>query len=284
MSDSSTDFYHQKTDAELQFFVDNPDYYQPSLVDAARRELRRRGVAPAGAAAPEATPQHLPEEPAESSSRTGLIALVVAAVLVLSLGTFYFLKTKEKPAPVVVVAKPKAPPKLVEVATSVIPDFGAAVLRSVQTQVQRVPAAERTATAEAGQPMHQYRELAKRFWTAETQAEYVFEEVRNQKITPALPGHVQAAQASWELFNKALLYSYKFGPAMTSHLDLMSRVARQQQEGLADLLIVANNPQPFENEKTKKRTADVSDLLSGLLPKSPVTDKPYNTIVRHVQL
>nr|GFD52926.1 hypothetical protein [Tanacetum cinerariifolium] len=31
-----------KTDAELRFFVENPGYYQPELVAAARRELRRR--------------------------------------------------------------------------------------------------------------------------------------------------------------------------------------------------------------------------------------------------
>lgn len=31
------DFYHKKTDAELQFFIDYPELYQPSLIDAARR-------------------------------------------------------------------------------------------------------------------------------------------------------------------------------------------------------------------------------------------------------
>lgn len=282
MSDSATDFYHQKTDAELQFFVDNPSLYHPSLIEAARRELRRRGLLPAVAAPAPATTQYNHEE-AASSSRTSIIAVAIAVVLALGLGAFFFLKSEKKPAPVI-VAKPKAPPHLVEVATSVIPDFGAAVVRSVQAQVQRLPEAERTSTAKAGQPMHQYRELAKRFWTAETQTEYVFEEVRNHKITPALPGHVQAAQASWELWNKAMRYSFTFGPTATSHVDLMSRVALQQQEGLADLLIVANNPQPYENEKTKKRDADISDLLSGLLPKSPVTGRPYNTIVRHIHL
>ena len=71
---------------------------------------------------------------------------------------------------------------------------------------------------------------------------------------------------------------------MTTHLDIMTRVAQQQQEGLNDLLIVANNPQSYENDQTRKRTTDVSDLLSGLLPKSPVTGRPYNTIVRRVRL
>ena len=71
---------------------------------------------------------------------------------------------------------------------------------------------------------------------------------------------------------------------MANHLDLMTRVANQQKEGLADLLLVARNPQAYENEKTRKRAADISDLLSGLLPKSPVTGRPYNTLVRHISL
>ena len=50
MANSIDDFYHQKTDAELQFFVDHPELYQPSLIEAARGELRRRGVVPTLAA------------------------------------------------------------------------------------------------------------------------------------------------------------------------------------------------------------------------------------------
>ena len=71
---------------------------------------------------------------------------------------------------------------------------------------------------------------------------------------------------------------------MRAHLYIMTRVARQQQDGLNVLLSVANNSQSYENIQTRKRTADAGDLLSGLLPKSPVTGQPYNTIVRRVRL
>ena len=284
MSDSSTDFYHQKTDAELQFFVDHPSYYQPSLIDEARRELRRRGVrAPVVPilAAP------LPPEPAAPGLKTGPLVGGIAVVLALSLGVWFYISQRNnsaaKPAATEKVV-PKAPPRLTEVATSTIPDFGPAVRAAVQRQVQRVPAAERTAAAKETLPMHQYRELAKRFWTAETQTEYVLNQARRGQLDAALPGHVQAAEATWEQWDKALRYSYKFGPGMANHLDIMSRVAREQQEGLNDLLIVANNPQEYENDKTRRRDADVSDLLSGLLPKSPVTGEPYTTIVRRVKL
>ncbi|MGY3088646.1 uncharacterized protein HemX [Hymenobacter sp. UYAg731] len=283
MADSITDFYHQKTDAELQFFVENPDHYQPDIVAEARRELRRRGVAlPQPAPAPLATAA----APATRSLPTGPLVLAVAVVLALGLGVFYFIKQNNNPAPTVAAApaKPKAPPRLIAVATSTIPDFGPAVTASVQRQVQRIPAAERAAAAQEAMPLRQYRELAKRFWTAETQTEYVMNQARQGQLDAALPGHIQAVEATWEQWNKALRYSYKFGPAMTTHLDLMTRVAQQQQEGLNDLLIVANNPQSYENDQTRKRTADVSDLLSGLLSKSPVTGQPYNTIVRRVRL
>jgi hypothetical protein len=194
------------------------------------------------------------------------------------------VKKTDQPASKAKAKTHKAPPRLIEVATSVIPNYEGVVAQCVDQQLKRVPAGERAAAKQAGQPLRQYRELTKRFWTAQTQTEYVTEQARKNQLTPALAGHVESVMATWQQWNKANVYGYKFGPAMADHLDLMNRVARQEQEGLEDLLLVAKNPQPFENEKTKKRAADVSDLLSGLLPKSPVTGRPYNTVVRHVQL
>jgi len=276
------DFYHQKTDTELQFFIDHPELYQPSLIDAARRELRRRGVAPVPLAPLETAP--FDYAPGPTGLRTGALTLGLAAVLLVGLGGFYFVK-QHKPAAVAATAeKPKAPPRLEEVETSVIPDYGAAVKASVQRQVQRVPAAERATAAQATMPMHQYRELAKRFWTAECQTEYVFEQARQGKMDAALPGHVESAMATWQQWYKANAYRYQFGPKMTQHLDAMARVAQQQQEGLADLLIVARNPQSYETAKTRQREADVNDLLSSLLTKSPATGKPYPVLIRKMHM
>ena len=280
MADSIDDFYHQKTDVELQFFVDHPDLYQPSLIDAARGELRRRGVAPVPLPPLETAP--LDYAPGPPGLRTGPLTLGLAAVILLGMGGFYFVKQKDKPA--AAAEKPKAPPHLEEVATSVIPDYGAAVKVSVQRQVQCVPAGERATAARATLPMHQYRELAKRFWTAECQTEYVFERVRQGKVDAFLPGHVESAMATWEQWNKATVYHYQFGPQMTQHFDAMTQVARQQQEGLADLLIVVRNPQPYATAKTCQREADVNDLLSSLLLRSPVTARPYPVLVRKMHL
>jgi hypothetical protein len=286
VSNSASDFYQQKTDAELLFFVEHPEHYQPSLIEEARRELRRRGVLLAAPATPAAPVDFATDEPAAGPKVRPALA-GAAALLVIGLGVFYFAKTTKgtsTPAASVAAAPRKAPPRLITVATSVMPTYDGAVAKAVAQQLQRVPAAERTAATQANQPMHQYRELAKRFWAAETQTEYVLEEARLGHFTDALPGHVLAAGATWEQWNKATVYGYKFGPAMAVHYDLMTRVARQQQEALLDLILVAKNPQTYENDKTRRRAADVSDLLSGLLPKSPVTGRPYNTVVRRVHL
>lgn len=283
MSNPFADFYHQKTDAELLFFIEHPEYYQPSIIEEARRELRRRGVSLAAPASSEPLAAFPADEPAARPKVSPLLA-GVAALLVVGLGIFYFAKGPSTPPAPVAAAPRKAPPRLITVATSVMPTYDGAVAKAVAQQLQRVPAAERTAATQAGQLMRQYRELTKRFWAAETQTEYVLKEARGGKFTAALPGHAEAAAATWQQWNKATVYGYKFGPAMATHYDLMTRVARQQQEALADLILVANNPQAYENDKTRQRAADVSDLLSGLLSKSPVTGQPYKTVVRHVDL
>ena len=279
MSDTLTDFYHLKTDAELRFFVEHPELYQPELVALARRELQRRGIALAGGAALPAAPAH---EAAPSRSWGKIVGLGLG---LLALGGTYWLQMRADAAEAVLRARQEArrrlpPPRLTEVATSAIPNYDGVVARAVAQQLARVPAAEKA----NAQHLRQYRELAKRFWTAETRTEYVLNKAREGKFDAALVGHVEAVEAGWEPWRKATLYGYKLGPVMANHLDLMTRAARQQQEGLADLYLVAKNPQPFENEKTQRREADVSDLLSGLLPKSPVTGRAYNTVVRRVRL
>ncbi|MBF9239701.1 hypothetical protein I2I05_20075 [Hymenobacter sp. BT683] len=279
MSDAATDFYHKKTDAELLFFVEHPDYYQETLVDAARRELRRRGVAPT---APLAAAAPLPE--IIESKPWGKIVGLGLGLLVLGGGT-YFLQQRSSAQEAALQARQEAkrrlpPPRLVEVATSAIPNYDGVVAQTVAQQLRKVPTAEKA----NAQHLRQYRELAKRFWTAQTKTEYVLDKARQGKFDAALVGHIESVEAAWEPWRKATVYGYKLGPVMATHLDLMTRVANQQQEGLADLYLVARNPQPFENEKTERREADVSDLLSGLLPKSPVTGRAYNTMVRRVQL
>lgn len=168
--------------------------------------------------------------PGPTGLRTGPLTLGLAAVLLAGLGGSYFVKQKDKlVVEAVASAKPRTPPHLEEVETSVIPDYGAAARNSVQRQVQRVPAGERaTAAAKADDmALRQYHELAKRFWTAECQTEYVVDRARQGKMDAALPGHVESAMATCEQWNKATVYHYEFGPQMPQHFDAMTRIARQ---------------------------------------------------------
>jgi hypothetical protein len=204
VADSLTDFYHQKTDAELQFFLDNPGYYQPELVEEARRELRRRGVlqsppmlppapAPAYSPAPEAAPG--------TGLPTGPVVLGVAVVLGLSLGGFYYVQQKNNPgtanATLAKKAPParKGPPALTEVPTSAIPNYDVEGL--VEHQLQRVPTAERAAAKAAGMPLRQYRELTKRFWAAETQTEYLLNQAQEGKAGPMFAEQTLLVRTTW---------------------------------------------------------------------------------------
>jgi hypothetical protein len=281
---SPTDFYHQKTDAELLFLVEHPDYYQPDLVDEARRELRRRGVDLRRPAPPEPLFAPAPA-PAPAGLSTGLLALLVGAGLALCLGGLLLFRAKNQPPPPPAAPRTvhKGPVHLVEAPMSVMPDFGPAVESSVLRQVQRVPVAERFSTAKAEMPMRQYRGLAKRFWTAETQTEYLLDQARQGHRDAALAGHVQQARASWQQWNNATVYSYELGPTMTSHLRIMTRVARQQQWALDDLLRGVTNPSAHDADQPDPRAAEVSSLLAGLLPRSPVTGQPYRAVVRREQ-
>jgi hypothetical protein len=280
VADSIDDFYHQKTDTELQFFVDHPELYQPSLIDAARRELRRRGVVPAMAAPAELPPlTYVSPEPAAAGSRTGPLTLGLAAVLLLGMGGYYFTKQPMPPAPPVAPAKPKAPPQLVEVETSAIPTYDGVVAQAVTQQVKRLPAAEVAKAKADGMLLRQYRELVKRFWAAECQTEYLTSQARAGKAGAMFTDQALVARASWSAWNKAAVYTYKFGPAMQEDFQRMQEVASSQQhvlERMPDLL-----PQKafLKDKELNARDTEVQDWLRVLRPTSPVTGKAYKATV-----
>lgn len=287
MSDVSADFTQQKTDAELLFYIEHPEQYHSSLIELAQRELRRRGVQVAPAPLDVPTYSHAPTR-SGSGSKVGLF-IGVMVLLLLVAGGLYLSKQRDEEAAVAAKAAAeakahKAPPVLTEVATSALPTYDGVVVRCVDDQMKGIPADERAAATAAGKPLHQYRELVKRFWTAQTLTEYLTDQARQGKRHEVLPQQVDVVLAAWQQWNKAMVYSYKLGPAMTTHVDLMSRVARQQQDALGDLQNAVQTNQPLQNNKTALHDADMNDLLSGLLPASPITHQPYTAHVRQVHL
>lgn len=287
MSDNPTDFYHQKTDDELLYFVEHPDYYQPSLVEAARHELRRRGVAPGAPVAPPETV--LPASPMDDSQparRTGPLTLVLAVLLLASGGLYYYLNQRSEAAREQLRARAamtrKTPPRLTEVATAAIPNYDVPAI--VARQLARVPAAERAAATRAGQPLRQYQELAKRFWAAQTQTEYLTNLAHEGKATEVFPAQTLLARQTWQAWNKAVAYGYKFGPVMDAHLQRMQEVASSQQHILESLPGLLPNRQFLTDKEMISREADVQDWLSNLLPTSPVTGQPYKATVVTIKM
>ena len=276
MSDSPADFYHQKTDEQLRFFVEHPELYQPELVEAARRELRRRNPlaqAPQSAAVVEYVPISR-EAPARGGAKAVALGLVVLALG----GGTYWLKQRDDAAVAAVRAQAEArkrlpPPRLVEVATSPLPNYDVAAV--VARQLRAVPAAEQ---ADA-QRLRQFRELAKRFWAAETQAEYLTTQAFAGKAGPLFAEQALLAREAWRPWNQAKMYGYQFSPVMTDHVERMSKVASSQQHLLADLPALLPNRQYLTHKETLAREAEVQDLLREVLPVSPVTGRPYRATV-----
>jgi len=283
VSDTPQDSFQQKTNEELLFLTQNPGFYHADLVAAAQRELRARGVVSAAPAPPAGTPPVPVMPPAEPDRPSRLGLWVALGAMLLGGGSWLLYQQsaeKAAPTPASTSAKPRKTYRLVDAPTAALPTYDGVIARSIEQQLRKVPPAEK---ADA-QALRQYRELAKRFWTAQTLTEYLTDQARQGKANEVFASQVALVQGSWQQLNKALVYSYKFGPIMADHLDRMSRVSRQQQEGLSDLPALVQAHQPVEDANTRERDADVEDLLSGLLVKSPVTGQLYKERVRNVRL
>lgn len=278
MFDTTTDFYLQKTNAELLFFAEHPELYQDSLVEAVRRELRRRGITPAMPAVTYSSPV---APAAASGPPIGLLTLLAAAVLLVVLGGFYFVKQKNRPAPAAVLAAPavrKVPPQLTEVAASAIPSYDVAA--AVAQQLRQLPAVER-GNAKA---LKQFSELAKRFWTAETQTEYLTKQAHDGKASPIFADQTLVARETWRAWNHATVYGYEFGPEMQAQFRNMGQAASSQQHILESLPDLLPEKKFLTDKELTAREAEVQDWLATLLPTSPVTGQPYKATVLKIRM
>jgi hypothetical protein len=270
VSDAVTDFYQQKTEAELRFFIEHPEYYQPELIDLARRELRRRGVP---LAAPvELTPQNFQAPPGVANAGRGVnfLNLGLAVVLLLGLGYFYYAKQQRGGGvTAAVAAKPRPAPKLETVETSAIPTYEVSAV--VARQLATIPGTEK----KDPQVLRQFRELAKRFWAAEMQTEYLTGQAHAGTAGPMFAEQTLVARQTWSEFNKGAVYSYRFGPKMASQFGRMREAASSQQHILELFPDLLPQKRFLKDRELVAREADVQDWLKDVLPTSPVTGKPY---------
>ncbi|MBD2723942.1 hypothetical protein [Hymenobacter armeniacus] len=274
MSDAATDFYHQKTEAELRFLIEHPEYYQPDLIESARRELRRRGLLQMEMPALEPQNLEAPASVARAGRGVNFLNLALAA-LVLGLGYYYYARQQRGGGvqAVAASARPKPMPRLTEVPTSAIPTYDVAGV--VRRQLATVPAREKTNE----EHLRQFRELCKRFWAAETQTEYLTGQAHAGKAGPMFAEQTLVARQSWHEWNRAAVYHFKFGPVMANQMDRMREAASSQQHILEQFPDLLPNKRFLKDRELVAREADVQDWLKDVLPTSPVTGKPYKATV-----
>ncbi|GAA4493423.1 hypothetical protein GCM10023172_01930 [Hymenobacter ginsengisoli] len=277
---TATDVLRAKTDAELQFFVDNPGYYHADLVAAARQELRRRGLGPTPPSSePEAVLDYTDEAEPGPSRRPLLIAAALLGFV--GAGGAMFWASRPAAQPLAASQPGHLSPdslKLESVAARPIPAFD--VDKIVQEQVARVPEAEK----QKAQELRQFRGLCRRFWNAETQTEFLTSQAHAGQAGPMFDEQTLVVRQTWRDWNKAVVYSYKFGPNMKDQLERMASTASSQQHILANFPGLLDGHKFLTDKEMVSREADVQDWLAGLRKVSPVTGKPYKATVLEIKL
>lgn len=253
---TSHDVLRLKTDAELRFFVDNPTFYQSELVAAARQELRRRHPGPAlptAAPPPPSPPEAMAPAPLETDyedaprrATSWLLPASVAIVLLLA-GAGFWGKTRHQPAeasaahaPQVATPKPAAPrPLETAISAPPLPTYDAESY--VEQALSRVPAAEKANE----QHLSQYQAISRRFWAAQQPSAYLIQQVQAGKANPLFGAQSAIVLASWQEFDRTLIYSYNFRPVMGDHFRRMKAIASYQRAALTELSNTAAAHQPL---------------------------------------
>ncbi|GGE93845.1 hypothetical protein [Hymenobacter cavernae] len=212
-----SDFFYQKTEAELRYLVQHPDFYHPDVVAAARRELHRRGVnTPTEAAppAPSAEPEfaELPAERRWAAPAAGLGLLLLAL-----LGW----RSYEGARPAAPKATKPLPATLQAVALRPLRSFDSLTTVQVRQQKVLLSAADRIDTTAT----RKYLLLARRYWTAENQAEYIYTLAAQNQTDDRFAGLLRLNAEQWHSFTGVLGYNHKLRPAMQQKLALMNRAA-----------------------------------------------------------
>jgi hypothetical protein len=275
---TATDVLRTKTDAELQFFVDNPGYYHADLVAAAQQELQRRGLAPVLRSSQAMVADDYDEEPS-----AGRRPLFIAAMVLGLAGAGGALVWASRPA-----AQPLAASrpvrraadslKLESVTMRVIPNFD--IDGITEGQVAQIPASEK----QEAQALRQFRGLCRRFWAAETQSEFLTAQAYAGQAGPTFAEQTMVARETWRNWNKAAMYGYRFGPKMQAQYEHMAKTASSQQHILDRLPSQLADGKYLTDKELVARTAETQDWLASLRKVSPVTGRPYRVTVMKMQM
>jgi hypothetical protein len=271
----TTDMLLLKTDTELQFFVNNPSFYQPEVVDAAQRELWRRHPhlmqANAVATSHELTQTGFDEAPHRQSWALPSAIAVLVAIAGLGFWSRQPAAT-EQPTPTA-AAETKATTKplslkLETAVSSPIPYYDTEGY--VEKSLALVPAAEKTNT----QRVNQYRAISRRFWAAQNPSTHLIKLAQQGQPTSVFGPQVDVVLGQWHDLSRVLAFSYDFDPVMADHLDRMKMISQYQRHALLELSkdAWANKRPHLDDESNLEEQEKITSLLAPLTHKTgPVT-------------
>ncbi|MBG8555308.1 hypothetical protein [Hymenobacter guriensis] len=255
---SGADFIAQKTTEELLFLARNPSLYHQSLVDAARRELQRRGQLPM-AEAPAAPDTLTDNWEAEPEAGSGWPRLVLGGLGALALaGGLWWATHREAPA--AAAAAPKGPPVLVSVETHQMPTFAAEIEADLKNLKRLLPATERQDTTAT----RKYLLLARRFWAAEHQTVFFLDNLPRVAADSTLIGQAGLIDQEWHRLTSALVYNHNLRPVMTERIALMRDIAHRRMEALILLKGRYQQGLPLGGKDLEATLQPVPNLLAEL--------------------
>ncbi|PJJ48090.1 hypothetical protein [Hymenobacter chitinivorans] len=268
----NSDFLLSKTDAELLYLVQNPGFYHADLIIRARHELSRRGISvappPLAPAAAETAP------PSGEAPARNWLAPALGAGLVVAAAALFFWPTA--PAKPVAAAKPTPPAPLASVATHQLPAFDSLTTAQLRQMPAALPAAERADTT----AQRKFLNLARRFWEAENQSSYLFDQVVAGKTDATFPGQVAITQDKWRRLTTALRYSHRLQPTMLRELAQMRRVAVIRTTTLEAQRGAYEVGAPVLNEYSMLLNDSVLYLRQGLLGVPPARRLTPGTLTK----
>ncbi len=272
---TTTDVLRVKTDAELQFFVENPSYHHADLVAAARQELHRRGLTPAPAAS------NVHDDYAEETTPNRRGLLVAGLLGLAGVGGALWWASQPAAQPLATSRPARRPAdslKLESVVARPIPNFD--VDKLVAEQVASIPASEK----QKPQELRQFKALSRRFWAAETQTEFLTSQAHAGQAGPMFAEQTIVARETWHNWNKAVVYGYRFGPQMKAQLQRMASTASSQQHILTNFPGLLAERKFLTDREMLAREAETQDWLANLRRVSPVTGKPYKATVLEIKM
>lgn len=236
----------EKTDAQLLFLAQHPELYHADLINAARRELRRRGVSP-DPAQPEPLPRAahiLPYaeevEPAFWQRPAPWVGLLAALLIG---GILYWSNLQSKAAAALAAQQAEeGPVQLETVATHLIPTFDSLTRTQIAQEMRQLSAAERTEDTAA---TRKYRLLATRYWNAENQSAYLLDQFNGTAADAGLASQAPVVVEEWRRLTKALVYNHGLTAVLSERMDVMRRAAYLRIETLEEVARHAQNNQPI---------------------------------------